>query len=128
MAKAMLAVIQPQAARYPTAFSQWLCALDDFFSGIREVAILGDPLDSRTQALYQAVWEQYRPSLVLAASTLPVPDNSPPLLYQRTLLNTLPTAYVCRNFVCLKPVNTPQELVEQLASASPKALTEHLDR
>jgi hypothetical protein len=117
--ESMLSAIQPQAVRYPTAFAQWLCALDDQLSTIREVAILGDPQDPLTIALWQTIWAHYRPSLVAAASNLPVPDNTPPLLHQRSLLNSRPTAYVCQNFACLKPVNAPAELAQQLAAASP---------
>jgi len=118
--ESMLSAIQPQAVRYPTAFAQWLCALDDQFSTIREVAILGDPQDPLTLALWHTIWAHYRPSLVAAASNLPVPGDAPPLLRQRGLINSRPTAYVCQNFACLRPVNLPAELAQQLA-ASPSS-------
>ena len=118
--ESMLSAIQPQAVRYPTAFAQWLCAIDDQFNTIREVAILGDPQDPLTIALWQTIWAHYRPSLVVAASNLPVPSDASPLLRQRSLLNSRPTAYVCQNFACLSPVNSPAELAQQLA-ASPSS-------
>nr|MDT0657866.1 thioredoxin domain-containing protein [Micromonospora sp. DSM 115978] len=37
-----------------------------------------------------------------------------PLLADRPLLAGVPTAYVCRGFVCDRPVTTPQELTAQL--------------
>jgi hypothetical protein len=81
---------------------------------VSEVAILGDPADPGTSALLDALWETYRPYALAAISTYPPPLNSPQLLDERPLLDNLPTAYVCRNFVCNQPVNSPEKLREQL--------------
>ncbi len=110
-----IAPIQEVLTAYPTAFGNWLNALDFALAEVQEVAILGDPADRQTQGLLAAVWAQYRPDLVLAASPVPVPEGSPPLLADRVLVNDQPTAYVCRNFACRLPVNTVEKLREQLA-------------
>jgi uncharacterized protein YyaL (SSP411 family) len=115
LAEAMLAGIQNVALRYPTAFAQWLCAADFALGPTREVAILGDPADPKTQALLQVLWKTYRPRQVTAISNDPPPPGSPTLLQQRPLYNGQPTAYVCRGFVCLQPVNLPKEMEAQLA-------------
>ena len=41
-AERALATVGPFLARYPTAFAQWLCALELAHAGITEVAIIGD--------------------------------------------------------------------------------------
>lgn len=113
-AESMLAAIQDIAARYPTAFSYWLCAIDFAINPASEVAILG-PLDHlSTRQLVQTLWKQYRPRMVAAISDLPVHPDSPPLLNDRNLLDGHPTAYVCRNFTCLKPVTSSEDFADQL--------------
>ncbi len=113
-AEYMLASLQGALTRYPTAFAQWLCAADLSLNGIQEVAILGKQDDSQTNSLWASVWSRYRPRAIVTYSALPIPPNAPPLLANRTLQNNLPTAYVCHNFVCQRPVNNPDELSAQL--------------
>ncbi len=100
--------------RYPSAFAQWLQAAGFALGPVNEVAILGDPADIATKDLLQAIWRGYHPRMVLAASNYPPPAGSPGLLNERPLLNGKPTAYVCREFVCQQPVNTPEEMLVQL--------------
>jgi uncharacterized protein YyaL (SSP411 family) len=113
-AEAALVSIQPPASRYPTAFGFWLNALDFAQARVSEVAILGEEQDERTKALVRVLWEKYRPDLVAACSGFPIPENSPALLEDRSMLNDMPTAYVCRHFVCQQPVNDPDQLRGQL--------------
>jgi uncharacterized protein YyaL (SSP411 family) len=118
IAEDMLASVQNAAERYPTAFGQWLCEYHFALTDIQEVAILGDPANSLTQSLIQSVWKSFRPNVLLAAAPLPLPAGSPPLLHDRVLVNGLPTAYVCRNFICSYPVTTSEELSAQLDNRS----------
>ncbi len=113
-AERMLATIQNQAKRYPTAFSNWLCAADFALNPVKEIAILGDEEDPQTQAFLDVLWQDYRPNMVLACSAIPIPQGVPALLENRSLLNGAPTAYVCQNFVCNYPVNSADEFREQL--------------
>ena len=113
-AEGMLAGIQGMAARYPTAFGNWLCAIDYAMHPSLEVAVLGDPSDGRYGKLVSIVWEKYRPHLIAAFSTPNPPAEAPPLIQDRPLYNQHPTAYVCQNFVCELPVNTPEDLRAQL--------------
>jgi uncharacterized protein YyaL (SSP411 family) len=114
MAERILGGVSGIVSRYPLSFSQWLCAIDLAVNPIFEIAILGNKSDPATQDLVKTVWSTYRPNAVVAISDLPVPPASPPLLVNRSLLNNLPTAYVCRSFVCNQPVNYPLDLSRQL--------------
>jgi len=105
-------------SRYPTAFAQWLCAADFALNPVRQVAIVGELSDPATQALLQALRRGFFPNLVLAASSYPPPDGSPALLNDRPLLDSKPTAYVCQGFVCLLPVNDPEQMLAQLSLQS----------
>lgn len=116
LAENMLASIQNVVLRYPTAFAQWLCAAD-FAAGPRqEVAIIGDPDHPQTREFLKTIWKSYRPRQVTAISAYPPGSGSPTLLKDRPLINDLPTAYVCQGFVCLKPVNSPDEMEAQLTA------------
>lgn len=114
LAEGMLGKIQPMASRHPIAFANWLNALDFAIMPAREIALLGDPQDPLTIELIVALWTRYRIDALVAISSYPPSPNAPSLVQDRTLHNNLPTAYVCQNFVCLQPVNTPQDLLMQL--------------
>jgi len=114
VAENMLASIQNAFLRYPTSFAQWLAAADFAVGPTREVAILGGPEDAGTQALLKTLWKNYRPRQVAAISAYPPESGTPALLSDRPLLNSQSTAYVCQGFVCLQPVNSPEEMEVQL--------------
>jgi uncharacterized protein YyaL (SSP411 family) len=115
LAEQMLASIQNAILHYPTAFAQWLCAADFAVGPTREVAIIGDPNNPQTKELLKTLWKSYRPRQVTAISVYPPGQGSPALLQERPLRNNQPTAYVCQGFVCLQPVNSPDEMETQLA-------------
>jgi hypothetical protein len=109
-----LPLVAELAPRYPTSFARWLSAADFAFSKVKQVAIIGQPGESPTDALIAMVRQGYRPNLVVAAAALPLPEGSPALLSDRPRLAGQPTAYVCEGFVCRLPVTTPVELARQL--------------
>jgi hypothetical protein len=112
-AEAMLEAMQSTIVRYPTAFAEWLCALDIAMSELKEVAILGKP--EETEALIDELWSRYRPDLIVAISNVPPDNNAAPLLHDRVLINNQATAYVCKGFVCKRPINSPDELSQLLS-------------
>ena len=115
-AEAALAGVGPYVARYPTAFAQWLIALELADAGIDEVAIVGDPAAPATRSLIDVVDRGFRPFLVLAATA--APDGSAvPLLAGRFALDGRPTAFVCRDFACRLPVTEPEALDALLVRA-----------
>ena len=108
-------VLVPLAAAMadqPLGFGYFLCALDDLIGPFHEIAIVGTPDDERTRALLAAINGDYLPRAVLAVAA---PNNTSaitavPLLEGRTLVDGQPAAYVCQQFVCQRPVTTPEEL------------------
>ncbi|OGO25754.1 MAG: hypothetical protein A2136_00895 [Chloroflexi bacterium RBG_16_54_11] len=114
LAEQMLSSIAEMMKRYPTAFAYWLCATYFALGGVHEVAIMGDFEDPATQSLLHSLWRGYHPRLVMASSRYPPPVGSPALLLNRPLLDGKPTAYVCQDFVCQRPVNTVKEMWELL--------------
>jgi uncharacterized protein len=114
VAEGMLAGLQNMLVRYPTSFAQWLSATDFAVGPAREVAIIGDFNNTGTRELIRALWNRYRPRLITAISSHPPGSGSPALLADRPLISGQPTAYVCQSFVCLQPVNSPDEMEMQL--------------
>jgi uncharacterized protein YyaL (SSP411 family) len=98
-------------ARFPTGFAHWLCAAAFILGEPQEVAISGDLDEPATQALINAVYERYRPNLVIAAGDK---VSAIPLLVGRPLVAGKPAAYVCRRFICHTPVTDSEALIEQL--------------
>ncbi len=111
-------LVRKAAAQYPTAFSYWLYAIQWAVYAPQEVALVGDLASPVTQALVDTLWETYRSRLVAALSGFPPDPLAPPLAQGRPMMSGQPTAYVCRGFVCQQPVNTPEELAEQLNRSS----------
>ena len=114
----MLGALHDVVLRYPTAFARWLCAADFAVGPTREVAIVGDLANTRTQELIYTLWKDFRSRQVSAISASPPPAGSPALLNDRPLVNGKPTAFVCQGFICLQPVNEAAEMEEQLANPS----------
>jgi len=111
-ADAALRRMQQVLPAAPTAFAQWLCALDFAVGRAKEIAIIGEGADA--QRLLAVIRQQYRPNQVVAVA----PDghaSGVPLLHGRAQVNRQATAYVCQNFVCRLPVTDANALAQQLA-------------
>jgi uncharacterized protein YyaL (SSP411 family) len=123
IAEKMIENMVPNALKYPTAFGQWLTAIDFAVGPVQEVAILGDIESLQFQALEEMFNKTFRPRTVSAFSTYPPNLSSPELLKDRPILNNLPTAYICQDFICRKPVNSPDEMINQLENSTDSSLS-----
>jgi hypothetical protein len=113
-AERALASVGPYLDRHPTAFAQWLCALELAHAGSTEVAIVGEPDVAGTRGLISVLNRGYRPFRVQASSPTPG-ESSVPLLAGRFALDGRPTAFVCHDFACRLPVTEPEALEALLA-------------
>ncbi len=118
MAEKMLASVQETAAQYPTAFGQWLCALDFALHPSQEVALLAENSHPITRSFVDILWQEFRPYALVAMSADQPGPGSPPFLLDKTRINQQPTAFVCKNFTCRQPTNDPQEFERQLHGQS----------
>jgi len=106
----ILRLVAPQIRRYPQAFGRVLSALEFHLSPTKEIVIIGE----KGSELEREVWRDYLPNKVVVLSS-EIKTLEIPLLENRTRIDGNPTAYVCQNFVCQKPVSSVSELKEQLA-------------
>ena len=124
-AEAALGATRVLGARYPRAAGWGLAAAAGLLAGPAEIAIVGadaggsvaEGAMARTVGamtdLERAAWMSTSPGAVVAVGR----DGESawaPLLENRGSIEGLPTAYVCRQFVCLRPVTTVGDLAAAL--------------
>ncbi|ROR72758.1 thioredoxin domain-containing protein [Bogoriella caseilytica] len=100
-------------ARQEPRFASWTLAVAEAqLAGPLQVAVVGPPNAAGRAGLERAVRHSTSPGLVLTAGE---PDAAGiPLLAQRPLVGGEAAAYVCRGFVCDRPVTTVEELTAAL--------------
>jgi hypothetical protein len=113
-AEGALSLVAGQVVRYPTAFGRWLSAADFSLGEVKQVAIIGALSDERTKAYLAELRGTFRINLIVAISTFPPPEGAPTLLVDRSMVNNMPTAYVCEGFVCQLPVTDLESFRKQL--------------
>lgn len=109
-ADAALATVGPLIGGHPRFAGYAAAVAEAALSGPYEIAIattdpVGDPL----------VAEAHRSAPAGAVVVAGEPDRpGVPLLADRPLLDGVPTAYVCKGFVCERPVTSPADLIARL--------------
>jgi uncharacterized protein len=100
----------------PLGFGNWLVALDWRLAPTAEFALVGE--GQVVEPFLREIFSRFLPNKIVAH--LP-PDGSGehladliPLLREREPRDGQPTAYLCRNFTCLRPVTAARELAEQI--------------
>ncbi len=104
--------------RAPTAFGHLLGAIDLYVADAKEIAIVG-PAGRDRDRLVEEVWSRYLPNVVIAVGGAGAPEgpSTVPLLAGRPSVDGRPAAYVCRGFVCRRPVTEPEDLAAELDRA-----------
>ncbi|KJY28995.1 MULTISPECIES: thioredoxin domain-containing protein [Streptomyces] len=121
-AERALGVVQALGPRAPRFIGHGLAVAEALVDGPREVAVVGHPEDPGTAALHRTALLGTAPGAVVAVGLPRAADGSGgefPLLAERTLVRDLPTAYVCRHFVCARPTTELVELADQLGVVRP---------
>ncbi|MFI9816229.1 thioredoxin domain-containing protein [Saccharothrix variisporea] len=93
------------AAREPRFAGHWLSVAEALEHGPVQVAVVGGDAD-----LVSAAWREVHGGGVVVAGD---PDSAP-LLADRPLVDGGPAAYVCRGYVCDRPVTTVDDLTAAL--------------
>jgi uncharacterized protein YyaL (SSP411 family) len=112
-AEASIRAMQGNAAKYPSAFGNWLCAADFALGPQLQLAIMGSGQDSEFKDLTAVVNQGYLPRLVMASAP-PGSDIDLSLLKDREQIDGKTTAYLCQGFTCKLPTTSPEELRGQI--------------
>ena len=117
-AATMLRSLRMLMSRAPMGFGHWLCVLDFYLSTPKEIAVVGPPEDPGTQALLDEVFGRFIPNRVVTGYRPNGADGYEgyPLLADKYMINDLPSAFVCENYVCMMPATDPAALAEQLSA------------
>jgi hypothetical protein len=110
--QAILSCYSAMISDYPTAFSQMLMAYDYLQEGSVEIALLEGSQDHGTQEVLKKIRDQFLPNLVIAKSSQP--EEFPPLLKGKKLLNHRSTFYLCRENSCQAPTQKTEEIIKNL--------------
>jgi uncharacterized protein YyaL (SSP411 family) len=103
-------------SRYPSAFGYMLGALDFYLSEPKEIALIGNLDSHEIRSFVEEIYSRYLPNKVVAAcepEDLKAPDAIG-VLAGRTTIDGKATAYVCREYVCLEPATTVEELATRI--------------
>ncbi|MFP6581057.1 MAG: thioredoxin domain-containing protein [Candidatus Hydrogenedentota bacterium] len=109
----------PYLNEHPLGFMRLMCAVDFMVYPPREIALAGPLADAGTTKLLVTVRGNFIPNKIVAqvdpadASAVETAAIIP-LLANKTMINNKATAYVCKDFACKKPVDTPEALAKQL--------------
>ncbi|MGW6686033.1 thioredoxin domain-containing protein [Streptomyces sp. NPDC054961] len=121
-AERALAVVHALGPRAPRFIGHGLAVAEALVDGPREVAVVGHPEDPARAALHRVALLGTAPGAVVATGLPRAADGTGgefPLLADRTLVGGVPSAYVCRHFVCARPTSDPADLAEQLGAVRP---------
>jgi uncharacterized protein YyaL (SSP411 family) len=115
-ALSILRSLRPAMSRYPGAFGYMLSATDFYLSEPKEIAIVGRLDSHEVRSFVEEIYSRYLPNKVVAACE---PGDSGvtseiKLLTGRTPVEGKATAYVCRNYMCLAPATTVEQLANRL--------------
>lgn len=97
----------------PSGSGQLLCELAFLLSTPKEIAIVGNREDAKTDAMLAALHSIYLPNKIVALSES-ADEATLPLLANKSLIDNSTTAYVCENYVCQEPTTDVDAFVEML--------------
>ena len=115
MAERALGIVSVLGPRAPRAAGSGLAAAESLQDGPREIAVVGNLDDPRMTSMLQAAFAGPALASVVAVGEGDTSgDATVALLRDRVVIAGSPTAYVCRHFVCERPVTSAEELLAAL--------------
>lgn len=107
----VLRLTAPQIRRYPNGFGKALSAMEFYLGKVKEIVVIGE----KGNELEREIYAEFLPNKVVVLSSEPVKGTDLiPLLAERNMIDGKPTAYVCEDFVCQRPVTTCEDLRDQV--------------
>jgi len=101
----------------PSHNTMFLTALDFFIGPAYEIAIVGNPNSEETKNMLHAIRTRFVPNKVMLLKEVDQKDleNLPGFTKDMKTIDNKTTVYICRNFVCNKPITEIEEVLEILA-------------
>ena len=109
----------PLATDHPRAVTHMLVVMDAYVSSQTEVVFVGDPEDAALLTLRDIAYRQFDPArLILHHDPRVAEEPVSPLLQNRPMVENQPTAYLCHDAVCKKPMTSPDEFATVLSTSN----------
>ncbi|MDF1614861.1 thioredoxin domain-containing protein [Desulfurivibrio dismutans] len=113
-----IGAFSPRLQEYPSALPQMLVAQSCAANPPRQIVIAGTPAEEGCRQMLAVIRRRYLPNTQVMLAD----DGAGqqwlaqrlPLLNDTGRLNDRPTAYLCQDFHCHRPVNEPEELAQLL--------------
>jgi uncharacterized protein len=116
-AESTISLYQPYFGKGSEQFSYFLCALDFCLATGAELVLSVKAKATESREAILAIGENYLPDTLVVVNDVNHGSNLP-LLKDRPLILDKPTAYICRNFTCEKPINELADLKKALHAYS----------
>ena len=117
VAERSLGILTHLFDRAPRAVGWGLAAASAMIAGPLEVAVI-DAGDGGGKDLVDVAWRSVLPGTVVVWGA---GDDEQPLLHDRSMVDGVPTAYVCRDFVCDAPLTHVTDLALAVRAKIPAA-------
>jgi uncharacterized protein YyaL (SSP411 family) len=117
IAEDILEALSPAMSSHPLFFGRLLGVLSAHLGNPVELAVVGDLSSTAAATMLHEVRRPYLPNKVVAAG--PQGTSQPPLLTGRDARGADAALYVCRNFVCERPLTDPSQVYAVLGSPAP---------
>lgn len=114
LAESIFKALAARVEDSPGAFERLCCAVDFHQDRVKEIAVIGDPASPDTKALLRTVFDRHLPNKVVVQAADKLTETPIALLRNKGKIDGKATAYVCENYRCQLPVNTPAELAKEL--------------
>jgi uncharacterized protein YyaL (SSP411 family) len=112
----VLRTMRQAMSKYASGFGYLLCALDFYLSEPKEIALIGNTDSHEIRSFIDEIYSRYIPNKIVAAadSENEQAAEAIKLLAGRPMIEGKATVYVCRNYTCLAPATSSQELTARL--------------
>jgi uncharacterized protein YyaL (SSP411 family) len=107
--------------RFPSAFTQMLCAIDYYLGPRREIAVVGPEDSPDSRKALDRIWRTFIPNVAVAFLDPSWPNRQGvedriPLLKGKKAANGGPFFYLCQNYACQSPTKDVAEIEKALRS------------
>ncbi|UCC33632.1 MAG: thioredoxin domain-containing protein, partial [Candidatus Bathyarchaeota archaeon] len=103
----------------PSHNTMFLTALDFFIGPAYEIAIVGNADSKGTKNMLRAIRKRFVPNkvMLLKKAEQKSLENIAGFTKNMRMIDNRTTAYVCRNFICVKPMTEIEEVLKVIADA-----------
>jgi uncharacterized protein len=123
--QAILRRCRSQAAENPWGYAHYLTVAGLSLMPPLDLTLVGDPGDSRMQALLAEIYRRFLPERRLVVKNprdLARVDELAPAAKYYEPVDSGPVAYLCHQFTCQPPTGDPKELAGKLGEIKPQAI------